>query len=50
MAGWAHRDFLLNFQKMERKSGTGAVFLCPLAEVDLSFSKNLERGHFNDEK
>jgi hypothetical protein len=50
MAGWGNRDFLLNFQKMERKSGTGAVFLCPLAKVDLSFSKKLERGLVNDEK
>jgi hypothetical protein len=35
---------------MGRKSATGAVFLCPLAEVDLSFSKKLRRGLFHDEK
>jgi hypothetical protein len=42
--------FMLNFQKTGRKSAAGALFLCPLAGVDLSFSKKQERGLVNDEK
>jgi hypothetical protein len=44
--------FMLNFQKTGRKSAAGALFLCPLAGVDLSLfpSKKSGKGVFNDEE
>jgi hypothetical protein len=40
--------FSLKFDHLGRKSTTGALFLCPLAVDDLSFSKKIGRETLNE--